>query len=70
MKSGKKILALVLAVLLALAALTGCGKKAAPAPEPEIVTAASLLRDMNDRMREQGSASADVQASLSFSLQA
>ena len=70
MKSGKKIPALALAVLLALAALTGCGKKAAPAPEPEIVTAASLLRDMNDRMREQGSASADVQASLSFSLQA
>ena len=65
MKLGRRVLALTLLLLLVL---SGCGKKEAPAPEPtpEPVTAATLLRDMNERLREQGSATAEVQAALSF----
>ena len=65
MKLGRRVLALTLLLLLVL---SGCGEKQAPAPEPtpEPVTAESLLRDMNERLREQGSASAEVQAALSF----
>ena len=65
MKHGKKILSLALALLLTLMMLAGCGtKEEAPAEEP--VTAASLLKNMNDLLREQRSAEAEVQASLSF----
>ena len=72
MKRRKTILALALTAALTLTALTACGGKPEPEPEPtpEPVTAASLLGDMNARLREQGSFSADMQASLTFTVTA